>query len=100
MKTITLSRLLRYLFFPGASSYFVLLILRLIEIVIDLNFMREFNCHHKTSIVFIIEELRAWARPSAAPGLGVWSPEGLYDKSVSLIPNTDEILKLVKKKMN
>ena len=40
--------------------------------------------------------------PYTAPGLGVrdWSPEGLYDKSVSLIPNTDEILKLVKKKMN
>ena len=43
---------------------------------------------------------RALARPSTAPGLGVceWSPEGLYDKSVSLIPNTDEILQLVKKK--
>ena len=43
---------------------------------------------------------RAWSRPSTAPGLGVceWSPEGLHDKSVSLIPNTDEILKLVKKK--
>ena len=24
---------------------------------IDLNFRREFNCYHKTSIVFIIEEL-------------------------------------------
>ena len=45
---------------------------------------------------------RTWARPSTAPGLGVceWSPEGLYDKSVFLIPNTDEIVKLVKKKMN
>ena len=41
-------------------------------------------------------------RPSTAPGLDVceWSPEGLYDKSVSLKLNTDEILKLVKKKMN
>ena len=41
-------------------------------------------------------------RPSAAPGLGVceWRLEGLHDKSVSLIPNTDEILTLVKKKMN
>ena len=41
-------------------------------------------------------------RPSTAPGLGVceWSPEGLYDKSVSLILITDEILKLVKKKLN
>ena len=31
------------------------------------------------------------SRPSIAPGLGVceWSPEGLYDKSVFLIPNTD-----------
>ena len=40
------------------------------------------------------------SRPSTAPVLGVceWSPEGLYDKSVSLIPHTDEILKLVKKK--
>ena len=44
----------------------------------------------------------ALARPSTALGLGVceWSPEGLYYKTVSLIPNTDEILKLVKKKMN
>ena len=44
----------------------------------------------------------AHPRPSTAPGLGVceWSAEGLYDKSVSLIPNTDEILKLVKKKVN
>ena len=41
-------------------------------------------------------------RPSTTPGMGVseWSPEGLHDKSASLIPNTDEILKLVKKKMN
>ena len=30
----------------------------------------------------------------------VLKPERLYDKSVYLIPNTDEILKLVKKKMN
>ena len=38
-------------------------------------------------------------RPSTAPGEGAceWSPEGLYDKSVSLIPNAVEILKLVKK---
>ena len=45
---------------------------------------------------------RALPRLSTAPGLDVceWSPEGLYDKSVSLIPNTDEILKFVKKKMN
>ena len=36
-------------------------------------------------------------RPSTAPALDVceWSSEGLHDKSV---PNTDEILKLVKKK--
>ena len=27
-----------------------------------------------------------------------WSPEGLYDKNESLIPNTVEILKLVNKK--
>ena len=41
-------------------------------------------------------------RHSTAPGLGVceWSPEGLYDKSVSLIPNTDEILKLLENKVN
>ena len=41
-------------------------------------------------------------RPSTSPGLGVckWSPEGLCDKSVSLIKNTDEILKLLKKNMN
>ena len=44
----------------------------------------------------------AVARPSTALGLGAseWSPEGLHDKRVSWIPNTDEILKLVKKKMN
>ena len=44
--------------------------------------------------------LGAEPRPSTAPGLGVceWSPEGLYDKNVSLIPNTDEILKFMKKK--
>ena len=44
---------------------------------------------------------RVQSRPSTAPGLGVceWSPEG-YDKSVSWIPTTDEILKLVKKKIN
>ena len=41
-------------------------------------------------------------RLSTAPGLDIceWSLEGLYEKSVSLIPNTDEKLKLVKKKMN
>ena len=35
-----------------------------------------------------------------APGLDVceWSPEGLHDKTVSLILNTDEILKFVKEK--
>ena len=44
----------------------------------------------------------AVARSSTATGLGVcgWSPEGLYDKSVSSIPNTDEILKLLNKNMN
>ena len=31
-------------------------------------------------------------------GVCEWSPEGLHDKSVPLIPNTDEILKLAKKK--
>ena len=51
---------------------------------------------------FILYSKRDIPRRSTAPGLGVceWSPEGLYDKNVSLIPNTDEILKLVKKKMN
>ena len=48
--------------------------------------------------------LPSWAvpRPYTAQGLGVceWSPEELYDKSVSFILNTDEILKFVKKKMN
>ena len=46
--------------------------------------------------------VRDGSRPSTAPGLVVceWSPEGLHDKSVSWIPNTDEILKLLKKKMN
>ena len=29
------------------------------EIVIDFNSRREFNCYHKRSIVFIIEELSA-----------------------------------------
>ena len=43
----------------------------------------------------------AGARPSAASGLGVceWSPQGLYDKTVSWIPNTDEILKFLNKKI-
>ena len=50
----------------------------------------------------LLSIMGAAARLSTATGLGVceWSPEGLYDKSVSLIQNTDEILKLVKKKMN
>ena len=41
-------------------------------------------------------------RLSTVPGLGVSeeSPERLHDKRVSLIPNTDETLKFVKKKMN
>ena len=44
----------------------------------------------------------ALTRPLTAPGLGVceWSPEGLYDKSVSWIPTTDEMLKLLKNRMN
>ena len=36
---------------------------------------------------------------SSRPGVCEWSPEGLYDKSVCLILNTDEILKLVKTNM-
>ena len=46
--------------------------------------------------------LRAVPRRSTSPGLSVceWSPEGLCDKSEYWIPNTDEILQLVKKKMN
>ena len=51
-----------------------------------------------------VECRRPWSSTAKAfySSLGVceWSPEGLYDKSVSWIPNTDEILKLVKKKMN
>ena len=45
---------------------------------------------------------RTLPRPATAPGLCVseWSPEGLYDKCVSWIPNTDEIFKLLKKKIN
>ena len=41
-------------------------------------------------------------RSSTTPGLGVykWSPEEFYYKIVSWIPNTDEMLKLLKKKMN
>ena len=44
----------------------------------------------------------ALARPSTSPGLDVceFSPEGLYDKNVFWIPNTDEILILVNKKKN
>ena len=51
---------------------------------------------HKAFIIIT----RPVPRLSTAPGLGVceWGPEGLHDKSVSLIPNSDEILKLVKKK--
>ena len=37
---------------------------------------------------------------SSRPGCLEWSPEGLHDKSVSLKPITDEILKLMEKKMN
>ena len=37
---------------------------------------------------------------SSRPGVGEWSPEGLHDKTVSWIPNTDEILKLLKKKID
>ena len=61
--------------------------------------------------IFIIKSFRAplcspssgvqrpWPRPSTALGLGIceWNPVGLYDKTVSWIPNTDEILKLPKK---
>ena len=54
----------------------------------------------KTTHLIIPQQrcLHVVARPSSAPGLGVceWSPEGLYDKSVSWIPNTDEILTLMK----
>ena len=43
-----------------------------------------------------------WVLPrlSTAPELGVceWSPEGLHDKTVSWIPNADEILELANKK--
>ena len=47
-------------------------------------------------------EPRALPRSSTASGLYVCecSREELYDNSVTLILNTDEILKLVKKKMN
>ena len=39
------------------------------------------------------------AKASTAPGMDVceWSPQGLYDRSISWIPNTDEILILLKK---
>ena len=58
----------------------------------------KFN-HHE---LILFQLVRAWLRPPTASRLGVceWSPEGLHDKSVSLIPNTDDILKLVKKKLN
>ena len=62
-----------------------------------MNNNKKINYHTKTR-----SAQRAEPRPSTAPVLGVceWSPEGLHDKSLSLIPNTDEILKLVKKKIN
>ena len=41
-----------------------------------------------------VQQLQAWVFTK------LWSSEGLYDKSVSWIPNTDEILKLLKKKIN
>ena len=58
---------------------------------------KSINLKNFTLILYRVGE-----RPSTTPGMGIceWSPEGLYDKSVSLIPNTDEILKLVKKRMN
>ena len=62
-------------------------------------------CHNIMSLPSAsngIKYLRGGPRPSTASDLGVceWSPEGLYDKTVSWIPNTDEILKFVKRKMN
>ena len=44
--------------------------------------------------------ISAKALYTPGPGVYKWNPEGLYDKSVSWIPNTDEILILLKKKMN
>ena len=54
----------------------------------------------KKSMLSVV--ISAQSRHSLGPGLSVceWSPEGLLDKSVSLILNTDEMLKFVKKKMN
>ena len=74
-RNILKSRILNYMNWPKTCSYF----------------RPVFNIHGCVE-----------GRPSTAPCLGVseWSPEGLYDKSVSWIPNTDEILKLVKKKTN
>ena len=51
--------------------------------------------------LYLGAETRRWVQPrlSTALGLGVceWSPEGLYDKSISLTLNTNEIFKLAKK---
>ena len=57
------------------------------------RFQIHFN-KHANKIYFNHAQEWDLPRPSTAPGLGVceWSPEGLYDKSVSWIPNTDEIL--------
>ena len=50
--------------------------------------------------IYLHASLGLVSRLSTDPGLGVceWSPEGLHDKCVSLIQNTNEILKFVKKK--
>ena len=74
-------------------------------ILYSLNLLQLFLCSTILPFLFFLSigwYCRAGERPSTAPDLGVckWSPEGLEDKSVSLIPNTAKILKLVKKKMN
>ena len=73
-----------------------------------MNYMFNSYISNKLHVIGYISSIdiqlygRAVPRPSTASGLGVceWSPEGLHYKSVSLILNTDEMLKLVKKNMN
>ena len=60
------------------------------------------SARQRLKVIYTLSVRRPQPRPSITPGLGVceWSPEVLYHKSVSLIPNIDEILILVKKKIN
>ena len=61
----------------------------------------EYSAIVDLTLIQTMHEWRGRPRPSTVPGLGVceWCPDGLYDKSVSRIPNTDDNnIKIVNKK--